>query len=103
LQKDEFKDWRNSIGALLLLPQGINQSFNSDKYEDKLEHYIKENTFAQTLHPTFYSKNPNFLNSPKLKSFHFKAHPEFKKDDIINRQNLIKSICEELWSIEYFQ
>lgn len=103
LQKDEFKDWRNSIGALLLLPQGINQSFNSDKYEDKLDHYIKENTFAQTLHPTFYIKNPNFLNSTKLKSFHFKAHPEFKKDDITNRQKLIKNICEELWSTEYFQ
>lgn len=103
LQKDEFKDWRNSIGALLLLPQGINQSFNSDKYEDKLEHYIKENTFAQTLHPTFYSKNPNFLNSTKLQSFHFKAHPGFKKEDITIRQKLIKSICEELWSTDYFQ
>jgi len=48
-QKEDFQDWRNSVGALILLPNGTNQSFNSDKYADKLKHYIKENTFAQTF------------------------------------------------------
>ena len=60
-QENNFQNWRNSIGALLLLPNGTNQSFTSDKYADKLEHYLKENTFAQTLHPKFYNKNPNFI------------------------------------------
>lgn len=101
-QENDFQNWRNSVGALLLLPQGTNQSFSSDKYEDKLEHYLKENTYAQTLHPTYYSKNPNFLNSPIIQRVEFKAHPQFKKEDIGDRQNLVQRICENLWSSEYF-
>ena len=102
-QENDFQDWRNSIGALILLPNGTNQSFNSDKYEDKIEHYIKENTYAQTLHPNYYEKNPNFLKSEVVKKLEFKAHPEFKKDDIGERQNLVERICEEMWSTEYYK
>jgi uncharacterized protein with ParB-like and HNH nuclease domain len=102
-QKEDFDAWRNSIGALLLLPQGTNQSFSSDVYEDKLEHYLKENTYAQTLHRKFYDKNPNFLKSPIIQKLQFKPHPHFKKDDISDRQKLFQRICEELWNIEYFE
>jgi len=102
-QKNDFQQWRNSVGALILLPQGTNQSFNSDKYPDKLEHYIKENTYAQTLHPTYYSKNPNFLKSDIIQSLGFKPHQSFKKDDIGERQRLLQRICERLWTNEYFR
>jgi uncharacterized protein with ParB-like and HNH nuclease domain len=102
-QETEFQDWRNSIGALILLPQGTNQSFNSDIYEDKLEHYLKENSYAQTLHPTFYNKNPNFLKSEVVQKLAFKPHPHFKKDDIGERQRLVERICEQLWSVDYFK
>jgi uncharacterized protein with ParB-like and HNH nuclease domain len=102
-QEHDFQDWRNSIGALILLPNGTNQSFNSDKYEDKLEHYIKENTYAQTLHPSYYEKNPNFLKSEIIQKLDFKPHPEFKSEDIGDRQNLVERICEEIWSIDYYK
>ena len=102
-QESDFQNWRNSIGALLLLPNGTNQSFSSDKYEDKLEHYIKENSYAQTLNPIYYSKNPNFLKSDIIQSLDFKPHPQFKKDDIGERQRLVQRICEKLWSVEYFE
>ena len=101
-QEGDFQDWRNSIGALILLPNGTNQSFNSDKYEDKLEHYLKENTYAQTLHPAYYQKNPNFLKSESIAELEFKSHPTFKKDDIDERQQLVQRICEQLWSTDYF-
>jgi uncharacterized protein with ParB-like and HNH nuclease domain len=101
-QKNDFSDWRNSVGALLLLPNGTNQSFSSDIYEDKLEHYLKENTYAQTLHEVFYTKNPNFLNSAIIQKLRFNPHPHFKKDDISERQKLFQRICEELWKTEYF-
>ncbi|MBI2968920.1 MAG: DUF262 domain-containing protein [Bacteroidetes bacterium] len=101
-QENDFHDWRNSVGALILLPNGTNQSFLSDKYEDKLEHYLKENTYAQTLHPKFYSKNPNFLKSDTVQQLKFKPHPHFKKDDIGDRQKLVQRICEHLWSKDYF-
>lgn len=101
-QKYEFNDWRNSAGALILLPQGTNQSFSSDKYEDKLEHYLKENTYAQTLHANYYVKNPNFLKSEVIKELGFHSHPAFRKDDIAERQRLLQRICEKLWSVDYY-
>ena len=101
-QLNDFQRWRNYIGALILLPQGTNQSFSSDKYEDKIEHYLKENTYAQTLHPMYYTRNPNFLKSHEIQNLEFKAHTEFKKNDITERQQLIKRICENIWSVDYF-
>lgn len=102
-QESEFQEWRNSIGALILLPNGINQSFNSDRYEDKLEHYLKENTYAQTLHPTFYKKNPTFTNSESIRDLGFRSCEKFTKQEIIEREKLVQRICEQIWSIEYFK
>ncbi|MDR1971717.1 MAG: DUF262 domain-containing protein [Treponema sp.] len=102
-QKEDFSDWRNSIGALLLLPNGTNQSFSSQKYESKVKHYLKENTFAQTLNSKYYINNPNFLNSPVIKKLKFKPHEHFKCEDIKDRLKLVQRICEEIWSIEYYK
>lgn len=102
-QKEDFQEWRNSVGALILLPNGTNQSFNSDKYADKLNHYIKENTFAQSLNPHYYEKNPNFLKSPVINELDFKPHKDFKKADISERQELVKRICEKIWDTDYFE
>lgn len=102
-QKEEFQEWRNSIGALILLPNGTNQSFSSDKYENKLKHYLKENTYAQTLHPTYYEKNPNFLNSNVVSKLKFMPHNTFKKRDIMKREQLIQRICERIWDTDYFE
>ena len=102
-QEGDFQRWRNLIGALVLLPNGINQSFSSDEYDTKLEHYIKENTYAQTLHPMYYEKNPNFLKSDLIKALNFKSHANFKKIDIEQRTELVKRICEQIWSTDYFK
>lgn len=101
-QNEEFQAWRNSIGALILLPQGTNQSFNSDKYKDKLKHYIRENTYAQTLNGDYYLKNPNFLKSEAVKQLKFKPHPQFKTTDIEERLKLLQRICEKIWSTDYY-
>lgn len=102
-QEGEFQSWRNSIGGLILLPNGTNQSYNSDKYESKIEHYLKENTYAQTLHEYYYKKNPNFLKSDVIQQLQFKFHSEFKKADIEERKELVQRICEQIWSIEYYK
>lgn len=101
-QETAFQFWRNSIGALILLPQGTNQSFSSDKYEDKLEHYLKENTYAQTLHQKYYIKNPNFLNSEIIQQLGFKAHPHFKMADLEAREALVGKLGEKIWPAEFF-
>lgn len=101
-QQEDFKKYRNMIGALILLPQGTNQSFSSDKYNAKLEYYIRENTYAQTLHPTYYERNPNFINSQIIQELGFKYHLDFKRSDIEERQALVKKICEKIWSVEFY-
>jgi len=102
-QSEDFSRARNSIGALVLLPRGTNQSFSSDKYEDKIKLYIREtNSYVQTLHGDFYTKNPNFLNNEVVKQLNFKNHDVFKRKDIQDRNELVKRICEKIWSIDYF-
>lgn len=102
-QENDFSHWRNMIGAMILLPQGTNQSFGSDIYEEKLEHYIKENAYAQSLHPEFYKKNPNFFNSRDLIEVEFQPFPIMKKDNIKERNEIVKALCEKIWSPSFFE
>jgi len=101
-QIQDFEDWRNSIGALILLPKGFNQSFNDDKYETKLPHYNSQNLLARTLTPQCYEKNPSFLKFKEESRLPFKSHNKFKTQDIIERQDLYQKICKEIWNLEYF-
>lgn len=100
--KDEFDQYRNSIGDLILLPNGTNQSFSSEHYSVKREHYIKENSLAQSLHEKFYEKNPNFTMSGIAQKFNFKPYLEFKKSDIQDRTETYKLLCESIWDINNY-
>lgn len=99
-QTIDFQRSRNSIGALILIPQGTNQSYSDKSYDIKLEHYIKENAYAQTLHKKYYEMNPNFLNNAKIKLLGFKPHLEFKKKDINDRVEVVKNLCQLIWKID---
>ncbi len=88
---------------MILLPNGSNQSYSDASYEEKLTHYIKENTYAQTLNQLFYDRNPNFLNSQTVQELDFKPHLQFKKEDILERTKLVERICEKIWNIESFE
>jgi uncharacterized protein with ParB-like and HNH nuclease domain len=99
-QITDFQTWRNTIGALILIPQGTNQSYKDATYEEKLGHYLKENTYAQSLHCEYYQKNPIFLNNPVVQELQFKPHAQFKKTDIAERTLLVQRLCEKIWSIE---
>ena len=100
--KQDFDDWRNSFGALILVPSGFNQSYNADKYEEKLSHYYSQNLLAGSLNPQCYDKNPSFNQYVKDSQLPFKSHNCFKKQDIIERLDLYQKICEEIWSIDGF-
>lgn len=102
-QRDEFYNYRNRIGGLLLLPKGTNQSFSKDSYEKKLPHYLKENLLAQSLHEKCYKKNPNFLKVINSLELNFKPHSHFKKQDLIERTELYMKICASIWSLSGFE
>jgi uncharacterized protein with ParB-like and HNH nuclease domain len=97
-EKGDFSDWRNSIGALVLLPRGTNQSYNNMPYVGKIAHYQKENLLVSSLCPLTYENNPNFTNWAHSHHLKFVPHPEFKKHDITLRKSLYQKICEDIWA-----
>ena len=99
-QENEFENYRNRFGGLLLLPSGSNQSYGDKSYKEKLKHYIKENLLAKSLCELAYVNNPNFTNMYDRLGLKFKPHESFKKSDLMERQQLYRSIAEKIWSDE---
>jgi hypothetical protein len=81
----------------LLLPQGTNQSYGAMPYAIKVQHYLKENLLAKSLHEKTYENNPNVLGMIQTLGLEFKAYASFAKKDIDERQALIQAICEVIW------
>ena len=96
--EEQFHRVRNYFAGLVLLPRGTNQSFGDMPYEDKVQHYLKENLLAASLHPKNYDNNPNFANFVKRTGLPFKPHALFKQADLMERQQLYRQICEQIWS-----
>lgn len=99
-QLNEFNDARNSIGALVLLPRGTNQSYSDKPYSEKVEHYIKENLLVKSLHPLAYENNPNFNKLISNNGLAFRAHVEMKIADVQTRRDLYRQIAEQIWCLE---
>jgi uncharacterized protein with ParB-like and HNH nuclease domain len=92
-QESDFQEYRNRIGALVLLQRGTNQSYGAKPYNIKLNHYIKENLLVQSLCSLTYQNNPNFLSMKIKLNLPFKSHQDFRKPDILERQKLYQAIC----------
>jgi len=100
---EEFNEYRNRIGGLILLPRGFNQSLGDKPYKEKLDAYFGQNMLAKTLHPRCYENNPSFLDYVDRSGLPFKPYPtEFTKASLDERQKLYQHICEEIWSPERF-
>lgn len=96
----EFSAHRNRVGGLVLLPKKINASLNDKPYSYKVEHYLKENLLARSLHSKCYENNPGFLKLKAETGLPFIAFTEFKKAHFDERFNLYKGIAELLWSAD---
>ena len=101
--EEVFLRARNQFGGLVLLPRGTNQSYSDMPYEDKVQHYVKENLLAASLNPQAYKKNPNFTNFLLRSSLPFVPHEIFGKDALDQRKELYRQICEQIWSPERLQ
>ncbi|MEZ8271074.1 DUF262 domain-containing protein [Vibrio splendidus] len=99
-QLNDFNDARNSIGALVLLPRGTNQSYSDKPYTEKVEHYIKENLLVKSLHPLAYENNPNFNKLVSHNGLSFRSHSEMKMADVQTRRDLYRQIAEQIWRLE---
>jgi len=96
----DFAEHRNRIGGLLLLPKSFNGSYGDLEYADKLPHYFGQNLLVKSLHPDCYTHNPGFIRFKDENKLPFKAHSEFKKQDLDERQELYRKIAEIVWSPE---
>lgn len=98
--KSDFADARNTIGDLLLLPNGINQSLNDMEWKNKIPHYIKENILASSLCQELYNNNPSFNSFIKKNNLPFKEYTssEFKFDTIKERCILYQKLSELMWN-----
>ncbi len=100
VQQHEFREFRDRLGDLVLLPRGTNQSYNAQPYASKQPHYVKENLLVKSLCSLNYQNNPNFIQMAAKLNLPFRAHPEFKKADLQERQRLYRTICERIWAFE---
>ena len=102
-----FREYRNRMGGLLLLPKKINGSLNDKEYDYKVDIYLKQNLLAGSLHKDCYKSDPGFkkaIDTNKL-AFepYYKANGErksvFTKANLEERFQLYRAIAEKLWSI----
>src|SRR6266700_274092 len=100
--EEDFAQYRNRIGNLILLPGDINKSINDSRYGDKLLVYRGQNVLAQSLDEQFYYNNPSFLAYKNRSNLPFHPRAIFKKADLDARQELYRLICEEIWSPSRF-
>jgi uncharacterized protein with ParB-like and HNH nuclease domain len=101
-QRDEFEKIRNRIGALVLLPEGFNQSYGALPYKEKLPHYYGQNLLAKSLCPLCYQHDPSFIRFNNTSGLSFKPHTEYKKKDIDERQQLYTEILEQIYDLSIF-
>lgn len=99
-QTDKFNETRNSIGGLVLLPNGVNQSYNDMKTSEKLPHYLKENILAKSLCKQAYEKNPSFVQFVAQNKLSFKSYEDIKAQDIADRCKLYAELASLIWNKE---
>ena len=100
--EEEFYRYRNSIGALLLLPKSINASLNDSNYSEKIKSYYSENIYAKSLNKEAYKNNPQFLKFIKANNLSFEPFDKFGKIEINKRIQLVIELVNLIWNAEEF-
>ena len=103
--QEDFKLWRNSIGALLLLHKSINASLNDSLYDYKLSKYCSNegNIFSESLGCLAYQNNPKFINFIADNKLNFKAYDKFGKAEILDRIQLLIQLMRLIWNEDMFK
>ncbi|HEX5547159.1 MAG TPA: DUF262 domain-containing protein [Ktedonobacterales bacterium] len=93
----DFAEYRNRIGDLLLLPKSFNASYGALPYEEKVTHYDSQNLLARSLNALAYDHNPGFLRFIQQSGLDFKPFAHFVKADLDARQALYTQLAERVW------
>ena len=103
--QDDFINWRNSIGALLLLRKDINASLSDSKYDSKLQTYCssKGNIYSESLGVQAYNHNPGFKKFIEDNALPFKSYDTFGKAEISERIQLLVKLVDMVWNPKMFK
>ena len=101
--EDEYYDWRDHIGSLLLLPADVNRSLQDKTYTQKLKKYASENMYAASLSHAAYEHQPKFKSAKAKHDFLFIPYDKFGKEEQLARTELIKQLANLIWSPERLQ
>ena len=103
--QEEFRRWRNSFGALLLLHKSINASLNDAKYDYKLSKYCSNegNIYTESLGDQAYQNNPKFKKFIADNGLRFKPYAQFGKAEITERIQLLVQLVNLVWNMEMFE
>jgi hypothetical protein len=96
----EFQEWRNQVGSLLLLPADVNRSLQHKPFTEKQPHYAKQNFYAASLAPSVYQHQPQFERFRQTYNLPFQAFTNFGKAEQQERQKLVSALVEIIWSPE---
>lgn len=99
----EFHEWRNHIGSLLLLPADVNRSLQDKPFEEKRQHYAKQNFYAASLDASAYQHQPQFQQFATANHLPFKAFDSFTKEEQVARCELVAALVEMVWSPDRLQ
>ena len=102
--QEEFRRWRNSFGAPLLLHKSINASLNDSKYDYKLSKYCSNegNIYTESLGDQAYQNNPKFKKFIADNGLGFKPYAQFGKAEITERIQLLVQLVNLVWNSEMF-
>ena len=92
---EEFQEYRDKIGNLIILTRDKNRSYQAMKYSEKVTKYIGDNVLAQALNSIAYQNNPQFL--AVAAQYGFSAIPKFTKDSIADRANIYLQMAIDIW------
>lgn len=89
----EFREWRDHVASLLLLPADVNRSLQDKPYQQKRPHYAKQNFYAASLDPGAYEHQPQFVNFADANQLPFKFLNDFTKSEQLERRKLIAALA----------
>ena len=102
--EQEFTDWRNKLGALVLLPHTFNASYRDMEWEKKLPLYSRpgHNLLAASLAGATYGNNPRLRDWAIENHLQFKHYDisgvRFGKKEIDERTNLYRKMAQLIWN-----
>lgn len=100
--QEEFDEYRNRLGGLILLTFDKNRSLQDEPASDKIEKsYIQDNSIARSLNPHFYENNPAFNKLSDKFGIH--SYNSMEKEGIEERSKVYADMAEAIWSLGKFK